>query len=52
MRVQLAGTPAIVIPLFEKVLHSDIEVAGVITNPVNGVAYSASSDWSSKGTGL
>ena len=33
MRVLLAGTPAIVIPLFEKVLHSDIEVAGVITNP-------------------
>ena len=33
MRVLLAGTPAIVIPLFEKVLRSDIEVAGVITNP-------------------
>ena len=33
MRVLLAGTPAIVIPLFEKVLRSDIEVVGVLTNP-------------------
>lgn len=33
MRILLAGTPAIVIPIFEKIAYSDIEIAGVLTNP-------------------
>ena len=33
MRILLAGTPAMVIPLFEEVLSSGFEVSGVMTNP-------------------
>ena len=33
MRIFLAGTPAMVVPLFDEVLRSDIEVCGVLTNP-------------------
>ena len=33
MRLLLAGTPAISIPIFEAVLASDLDVIGVITNP-------------------
>ena len=33
MRVFLAGTPTIALPIFEAIVRSDIEVAGVITNP-------------------
>lgn len=33
MRLLLAGTPSISIPIFEAVLKSDLEIIGVITNP-------------------
>ena len=33
MRILLAGTPAMVIPLFDKIFSSDISIAGVLTNP-------------------
>ncbi|NCA19155.1 MAG: methionyl-tRNA formyltransferase, partial [Actinobacteria bacterium] len=32
MRVLLAGTPALVLPIFDAVSRSDIEVTGVLTN--------------------
>ena len=33
MRVLLAGTPAIALPIFDSVFNSDLEILGVITNP-------------------
>ena len=33
MRIFLAGTPAMVLPLFDKIFQSNIEVCGVLTNP-------------------
>lgn len=33
MRILLAGTPAMVVPIFDQIFRSDIEVLGVITNP-------------------
>lgn len=33
MRLLLAGTPAMVLPIFERIAQSDIEILGVITNP-------------------
>lgn len=33
MRILLAGTPTIALPIFDAIASSDIEVAGVITNP-------------------
>lgn len=32
MRIFLAGTPAMVIPLFDKILQSEIQICGVLTN--------------------
>ena len=33
MRILLAGTPAMVMPIFDRIAQSDIEILGVITNP-------------------
>ncbi|NBR93375.1 MAG: hypothetical protein EBT44_00695 [Actinobacteria bacterium] len=33
VRIFLAGTPAMVLPLFDKIFQSNIEVCGVLTNP-------------------
>lgn len=33
MRILLAGTPAMVLPLFDEILSKEFEVCGVITNP-------------------